>query len=55
MIGENLKVINLCLILIKLIGSKFYALRKVMLTFQLISSYLKLIIPSLVEIDVTAQ
>ena len=49
MIREKLKVINLFLILIKLIGSKFYALRKVILTFQWINTYVSNI-DSLLEI-----
>lgn len=38
-----LEAINLYLILILLIGSKFYSARKVILIFQRINSYLKLI------------
>ena len=44
MIGENLKVTDLFLIFTKLIGTKFYAPREVMLTFHLIDTFLKLIV-----------
>ena len=43
MIGENSETINLFLIL-KLIGNKFYAVRKEMLTFQQIYTCIKLIV-----------
>ena len=44
MIGKNLKAVNLSLILIKKIGSKFYAMRKMMSTFQWINTCQKLIL-----------